>query len=104
MNFYKNFIHALPVLFLSFFLILTGCDKNDDTDNSLPPATQTGEDIFACYVNGEKFIHRGTLNCFYQLIDGEYYFGINGIDKDFEPFGMGIGSTKNPFQKAKPIR
>lgn len=41
MNFYKNFIHALPVLFLSFFLILTGCDKNDDTDNSLPPATQT---------------------------------------------------------------
>lgn len=58
--------------------ILAGCSK-DDTPKSLPPATQTGEGIFACLVNGEVFVHEdGLINCFYQYTDGGYYFGIQG--------------------------
>jgi len=68
----------ITILFLAFFTFLAGCSK-DDTPKSLPPATQTGEGIFACLVNGEVFVHEdGLINCFYQYVDGGYYFGITG--------------------------
>ncbi|MGC1472340.1 MAG: hypothetical protein WA775_07085 [Psychroserpens sp.] len=59
---------------------LGGC--NDDDDNCqgidcLPPATQTGAGTFGCLVNGEPFVdNSGFFNCFYQLVDGEYFFNI----------------------------
>ena len=71
------------------FLILSslGC-QNDDDDctgvDCLPPATQTGEGTFGCLVNGEPFVdNSGRFNCFYQLLDGEYYFGISS-NKSFD--------------------
>jgi hypothetical protein len=72
---------------LFFFLTtlaLMSCDKDDDAPQTLPEATQTGRGIFACYVNGKPFIDNSgspngiSFNCFYQLVNGEYYFGIDG--------------------------
>ena len=78
------------LLFFLTTLALMSCDKDDDAPQALPEATQTGRGIFACYVNGKPFIDNSgspngiSFNCYYQLIDGEYYFGIqgghNGVD------------------------
>ncbi|NIK92307.1 hypothetical protein GZ212_09105 [Mangrovimonas sp. CR14] len=70
------------VLFLcSFLFVLLGCNNDDDNTpeiNKLPPATQTGAGTFGCLVNGEAFVETGTyFNCYYQYVDGEYYFSIS---------------------------
>jgi len=85
------------LFFLTSIFFLIACD-NDDAGcvgvDCLPPATQTGAGTFGCLVNGEPFVdNSGNFNCFYQLVDGEYYFGIqaekilNNIDL------VGIGSN-----------
>lgn len=84
-------------IFLLLFTILTlSCCSDDDNNTALPPATQTGAGTFACYVNGKPFIDKsgGWFNCFYQLVDGEYYFGIQGEDNNREPFSLNIGTLK----------
>jgi hypothetical protein len=61
---------SLPVKFSFPFLLFTisilsfQCKKgNPDSDKGLPPASQTGQDIFACRVNGEPWIsERGRPN------------------------------------------
>ena len=61
-------------------LIFTGCDKDKPTCQGidcLPPATQTGAGTFGCLVNGVPYVdNSGRFNCFYQLLNGIYYFGI----------------------------
>jgi hypothetical protein len=57
------------------------CSNEDDTPNCqgidcLPEATQTGAGTFGCLVNGEPFYAFGGVQCQYQLIDGEYFFGV----------------------------
>ena len=85
------------VLFLcSFLFVLLGCNNDDDNTpeiDKLPPATQTGAGTFGCLVNGEAFVETGTyFNCFYQLIDGEYYFSISAENDDMEPCNIYLGS------------
>ncbi|MDR6968238.1 hypothetical protein J2X31_002255 [Flavobacterium arsenatis] len=69
-------------ILLLLLAIAFGCDKDDNTTTqALPPATQTGAGIFACKVNGKPFIDKsGSFNCFYQFVDGEYYFHITAND------------------------
>src|SRR5690554_7308219 len=85
-------------IFLLLLAILTlSCCSDDDNNNiALPPATQTGAGTFACYVNGKPFIDKsgGWFNCFYQLVDGEYYFAIGGKDNNSMPRSISLGSTK----------
>jgi len=71
------------LLLLTIILTISSCNKDDDDNNeTLPPATQTGAGTFACYVNGQSFIDTsgGYFNSFYQFIDGQYFFGIGGLD------------------------
>jgi hypothetical protein len=79
----KNLIYVLCFLPI---LAITSCNNDDDDCQGidcLPPATQTGAGTFGCLVNGEPFVdNSGFFNCFYQLVDGEYYFGIAST-KDF---------------------
>ena len=83
----KKIIYTLLLIFSALWG-LGGC--NDDDNNCqgvdcLPPITQTGAGTFGCLVNGEPFVdNSGFFNCFYQLVDGEYYFGI-GSDKELLP-------------------
>ena len=53
-----------PMFLFFAALILLNCSKTDDGP-SLPPATQTGENTFGCYVDGRLLIPRdgtGTFN------------------------------------------
>jgi hypothetical protein len=76
-------MRKLLLFFLTTFALMS-CDKDDDAPQTLPEATQTGRGIFACYVNGKPFIDNSgspngiSFNCYYQLVNGEYYFGIGG--------------------------
>ncbi|MGV7106900.1 hypothetical protein [Flavobacterium sp. U410] len=83
------------------------CNKDDDSNASLPPATQTGAGTFACYVNGEAFIDTsgGWFNCFYQYVDGEYYFSISGDDEDYKytssPWSVNLGTIKKTISEGE---
>ncbi len=80
------------ILLLLIVATISACHKDDDNDETLPPATQTGAGTFACKINGQSFIDTsgGYFNCYYQLIDGEYFFGIGGNDRDLRPWSIFI--------------
>jgi hypothetical protein len=86
-------------------LSVASCNNDDDNNQILPPATQTGAGTFACTVNGQNFIDTsgGFFNCFYQLVDGEYYFGISAEDNDIEPFSINLGSFKREIAEFELI-
>ncbi|MGV7108178.1 hypothetical protein [Flavobacterium sp. U410] len=81
------------------------CNKDDDSNASLPPATQTGAGTFACYVNGEAFIDTsgGWFNCFYQYVDGEYYFSISGYDENLTPISISLGTRKKTISQGEVL-
>ncbi|NRB58308.1 MAG: hypothetical protein HRU50_00030 [Winogradskyella sp.] len=68
-------------LLLVITLILWSCSNDNNNCHGidcLPPATQTGEGTFGCLVNGEPYVdNSGSFNCYYQFVDGEYYFNIS---------------------------
>src|SRR5699024_2073429 len=77
------FIACLVILLL---LCLGGCSKDDNSPTApvdlLPPATQVGVNKVGCLVNGEVLLPKGgglsgNKNCFYQFVDGGYYFGLS---------------------------
>lgn len=93
--------------FLCSILFLISCSNDDDNCvgvDCLPEATQTGEGTFGCLVNGEPYVdNSGAFNCFYQLVDGEYYFNIGS---DNEQAGLNqiiIGSTAKEISNNIPI-
>ena len=73
---------TLILLLSSLFLF--ACCKSDDNMpapiDQLPPATQTGEVIFACLVDGEPYICKGygDVVAYYQWVDGGYVFSVYG--------------------------
>jgi len=95
---------AMKNLFLLLFItaFLSGCNSDD----SMPPATQTGAETFACYVNGKPFIDRsGWLYCAYELVEGEYYFSIQGKDKRYtytsDPRSITLGTIKKTISEGE---
>lgn len=67
------------LLLLTIALTLSCCNNDDDSGSSLPPETQTGANTVGCLVNGKVFLpHQEGLspsvNCFYQFVDGEFFF------------------------------
>ena len=85
----KNILIISTLLFVTFFL---SCCNNDDDKpiaeiDKLPPATQTGANTFGCLLDGKAFLpgnYPNATNCFYQLVDGEYYFSfqMNNSNQD----------------------
>ena len=75
-------------ILLLFLIFIFGCSDDDNKPSNpidkLPPATQTGQGTFACLVDGKPFIDTSgypnnlNFNCFYQYVDGGYYFSIQG--------------------------
>ena len=90
-------LFARTAILLLTIILLSACDKDEPTCQGidcLPPATQTGAGTFGCLVNGEPFVdNSGFFNCFYQFVNGEYYFGIRGR-KEGSISQIGIGSEK----------
>ncbi|WGH75364.1 DUF6252 family protein [Tenacibaculum tangerinum] len=92
-------------LLVTITFALSCCSKDDnDPKEPLPPATQTGAGTFACKVNGQNFIDTsgGYFNCYYQLIDGAYYFGIGG-DDDFNPQNIYILTQKREISQNETL-
>ena len=77
-----NFLTKASAMLLIAFTLFS-CN-NDDDDNrapidQLPEATQTGRGIFGALVDGEAFVETNNFfNTFYQQVDGEFFFGIQG--------------------------
>jgi hypothetical protein len=72
------------VILLTITATLLSCCKKDVTLtptplSQLPPVTQTGANTFGCLLDGQVFVPGITNNsyqCFYQLVNGEYYFWV----------------------------
>lgn len=96
----KNLIF---LILLTFTLI--SCNKDDENTEKLPAETQTGAGIFACKVDGKSFIDEsgGYFNCFYQLIDGEYYFGIQGLDIINDITSINFGTEKKEITEGDTL-
>ncbi|MBF6608583.1 MAG: hypothetical protein ITG00_07575 [Flavobacterium sp.] len=74
--------------------LLLSCSNDEGGLPPLPAATQTGERTFGCLVDGVAFIHdSNVINCYYQYVDGEYYFGIKGDNYDNNPVGIDLGTS-----------
>ncbi len=72
------------LLLFVFAFILSSCSNDDDSD-SLPAATTIGANTVGCLVNGKVFLpHQEgispSVNCFYQFVDGEFYFSMSFSD------------------------
>jgi len=93
-------------LFLLLFttIFLNSCNRDDNKNNTLPPVTQTGIGTFACYVNGKAFVDKsgGYFNCYYQLVDGGYYFMVGGTLKKGNVegvYGINIGTMNKTISE-----
>jgi len=77
----KLLITLLPF----YFLAINACSKDDKPENpvdALPPITQTGENTFACLVNGKPFFSSSDRRAFYTYADGAYTLSISGSRYD----------------------
>ena len=93
-------------------LIFTGCDKDEPTCQGidcLPPATQTGAGTFGCLVNGVPYVdNSGRFNCFYQLVNGKYYFSISSENTNIVPRNIRLSTnslslnTQNIYNLVEP--
>jgi hypothetical protein len=105
----------LLLLFTSF--ILCCCDNDDDTPTTnpidqLPPATQIGANKVGCLLDGVAFLpdnSPNSTNCFYQFVNGEYYFILNfnnsnnnnfkAITLGTEKLSISVNQTLNLFER-----
>ena len=90
------------LLLTSFFL---SCCSSDELPKTLPAATQTGAGTFACTVNGKPFIDRsgGYFNCYYQYVEGEYYFAIQGRNKNEEMRTVVLSTTAKTITEGETL-
>lgn len=73
------------LLITLYVLALCACSKDDkpiDPVDTLPPITQTGENTFACLINGKPFFSSSNRRAFYTYADGAYTLGISGSRTD----------------------
>ena len=92
-------------LFFFAYLIfaLAGCN-NDDDSGPIPQATQTGAGTFGCTVNGKNFVdNSGSYNCYYQYVDGGYYFGIGAQDENRDPRGITLYTIKKKISEGEVL-
>lgn len=97
------------LLLLPILLGLLSCNKDDDrpTDpvDLLPPITQTGAGTFGALVDGKPFIGNNPyFNCYYQFVDGGYYFGIGGDDDVGSLMSIIIGTRHKTISENEILR
>jgi hypothetical protein len=91
-------------------LTLVSCRKQRTELEKLPPATQTGAEIFGCLVNGEAFKPKGSpfggpiLSCAYQYINGGYYFQLSAKHRDDVLSAVSIHSDSLQIQEGKTYK
>ena len=98
----------IHILLLTTFVI-SCCNKDDDPQpvselEKLPPATQTGANKIGCLLDSKAFLpgnYNNSKNCFYQFVDGEYYFVMtfNNKDTNFDLTSLIVASKKNQISQ-----
>jgi hypothetical protein len=87
------------LLLLLVMLLVTSCKKEKANPvNQLPPTTQEGKLTFGCLINGKPFTPKASsivastpLNCYYQYVDGAYYFHVSAFDRSQPNVSFGVG-------------
>lgn len=101
-----NFVTKRSVMLLIAFTLFS-CNNDDDNRapiDQLPEATQTGRGIFGALVDGEAFVETGTFfNTFYQQVDGEFFFGIQGEFDDRNPFAINIATREKTISEGEVL-
>ncbi|MGG7035641.1 MAG: hypothetical protein ACI7YS_10685 [Flavobacterium sp.] len=94
----------LLFLFITSFTLIC-CEKDNSSKpieeiDKLPPATQTGANKIGCILDGKAFLPYGfnSTNCFYQYVDGEYYFFVRCQNRDKQNNLISIDLTTNGSQ------
>ena len=91
------------ILLLLISLVLNSCEKDDEKPKTelekLPPITEIGANKVGCLLDGIAFLpsnEPNSTNCFYQLVDGKYFFvmAFDSRNNDFEIIGLGLGTRK----------
>ena len=114
----KNSVIKNIILILIISIFFACCTKDDNPTpaptpvSQLPLATQTGANTFGCLLDGKVFIPgitNNSYNCFYQLVDGEYYFKVSasnrknnilrGITLGTEKLSITQGQTLNLYER-----
>lgn len=94
--------------------LLMSCNDDDDQGppstplSQLPPATQTGANTFGCLLDGQVFkpgFYHNSYQCFYQLVDGEYYFWVDASNKKIKNVlrAISIGTEKLPISQGQSL-
>jgi hypothetical protein len=76
---------ATLYLFPLYLFTLISCSNDDQPVNpvdALPPITQTGENTFACLVNGKPFFSSSGRRASYAAADGAYTLSISAWRND----------------------
>lgn len=92
-------------------ITIVGCNKDETPTptplSQLPPATQTGANTFGCLLDGEVFkpgITNNSYNCFYQLVDGEYYFLVTAKNtKNNVSRAIFVGTEKQTISQGQTL-
>jgi hypothetical protein len=79
---------SFPFILLFIAFVFSQCKKepvSPNTDDGLPPATQTGANIFACKVNGQNWISKtGSSNLGGGIINDSFFcIGSNPLTTNF---------------------
>ena len=74
------------ILLITIALTLSCCDNDDDNSgDTLPPATQTGANTVGCLVNGQVFLPKSeginpAVVVNYEFINGDFFFTLRFSD------------------------
>lgn len=79
----KNLLLIISVMSCLF---LFSCKKEDPNPDKLPPATQSGENTFGCYVNGEVWLPKGRPSTFRSNLNIVYDPGHEGGTIDIRAY------------------
>jgi hypothetical protein len=101
------------LLLIIFYISLLSCSHSSDDSqpvselDKLPPATQTGANTFGCLLDGVAFkpgITNNSYNCFYQFVNGEYYFNVNASNQKYGILkSIGIGTQKLTISQGQTL-
>lgn len=111
-----NFRKIRIVKKIIFLLVITmslACCNDDDNITptipvlQLPPETQIGANTFGCLIDGEVFkpgLTNNSYNCFYQLVDNEYYFLVTANNSNSNiTKGVFVGTEKKTISQGQTL-
>ncbi len=67
------------LIIIAAISIFASCTKDKQTEDQLPPATQTGAGTFGCKINGKVYVPKGSSGTGRPNPHIQYDLGLNGL-------------------------